>query len=244
MTSALPGDWQRIRAARLPTESLSALAPLRNRDEIQVFLGMGECWVTWGESPLHIVSLLLSVPGVEFAFEEKGRWFRVGSRLPLSSGPPKQLGQKLSQVLMPCRFAAEPPESDPIPDRLPLMLVHGGLPQRVTAIRCTLKELLRWSEDATSFQLRALRAAYCEENVLLLGRDLPPIANAARFWGDDLLLPVGCRVEPELPVAMVRAIFDTSEDEVLLLEEAGGEKIGRELFQPLTRAGLRLASRE
>jgi hypothetical protein len=239
MNGFLPGDWQRARAARLPAESLSALAPLRDRDEIRVHLGEAECWVTWGESHFRVVALLLSAPGVEFAFEEKGQWFRVGSRLPLASGPPRQAGKRLSQVLIPQRFTAELPEVEPKPERFPLTLVRGGPPQRPTAIRCPLRDLLHWSEGATNFQLRSLRAAHSGDEVLLLGRDLPTVTGATRFWGDDLLIPVGCRVEPDLPPATVRSIFGTLDDEFLVIETTSAEKIRRELFQPLIRAGLR-----
>jgi hypothetical protein len=70
---------------------------------------------------------------------------------------------------------------------------------------------------------------------------LPLLPGSARFWGADLLVPLGCRSDPELPASAIRHIVGAGQDELVLMDEKGYELIARKAFQPLTRSGIRLA---
>jgi hypothetical protein len=68
--------------------------------------------------------------------------------------------------------------------------------------------------------------------------------SAVRLWGDDLLVPVGFRPDPDLPPATLREAVGAEADELVVLDEAGAEVVPRAAFAPLTRAGVRLALRD
>ena len=79
---------------------------------------------------------------------------------------------------------------------------------------------------------------------MLIGDRLPAVPGAVRFWGTDLLVPVGHRPDPDLPPAILRDAVGAGSDELVLLDEDGADVIPRAAFAPLTRAGLRLALRD
>ena len=68
--------------------------------------------------------------------------------------------------------------------------------------------------------------------------------SGQRFWGKAILLPLGTRLEPDLPEQMVADALGLDEDHLLLVREAGEQVIPREVFQPLHRAGLRRLTQE
>ena len=77
---------------------------------------------------------------------------------------------------------------------------------------------------------------------MLLGGRLPAVPGE-RFWGDRVLVPAGFRPEPDLPPYVLRSACDVAENELLLLDLAGAAAIRDDAFEPLTRAGVRLANR-
>jgi hypothetical protein len=100
--------------------------------------------------------------------------------------------------------------------------------------------LLRWADVATSHQLRSVQAAWCDEEVLLRGT--LPVLTGERFWGKQVLLPLGFRVEPELAQSVILAALGVRPGDVALWTTAGVEVISSEAFGPVTRAGIRLAA--
>jgi hypothetical protein len=84
---------------------------------------------------------------------------------------------------------------------------------------------------------------------------LPAIAGGGdRFWGKDLLVPLGYRTYPDLPERDLCESIGVGDDEIGLLRLAGGAAddggpavlavIPAEAFEPLSRAAVRLALRE
>jgi len=104
----------------------------------------------------------------------------------------------------------------------------------------------------TSARLASLLAAWTagagqpgQADVLVLGApgSLPEVGSGRRFWGDDLLIPLGWRADPELPEPALRGAVGAGPDDLVVLDVAGAELIARAAFQPLSRAGIRLADR-
>jgi hypothetical protein len=75
---------------------------------------------------------------------------------------------------------------------------------------------------------------------LLRGERLPAIVEAERFWGGRVLVPLGFRVEPDLPETAIRAAAAVSPNEVLILTPDGAETVPEQAFAPLTRARARM----
>ena len=72
--------------------------------------------------------------------------------------------------------------------------------------------------------------------------ELTPIPGAVRYWGGDVLVPLGHRPEPDLAPETLRAAAGASAEELLVLDGGGAEVVPRAAFAPLTRAGVRLCS--
>jgi hypothetical protein len=241
--SAMPHDrWQDVSAARLRAANLAALAPVRNRQDVRIFRAGEVAWVRWAAGGLEIVRCLHPVAGVTFFTCRDGQWFPLGSRIPVEDRPPDGDGLSVAAVLVPGQFEPTAPGATV---RAPVVLrvVRGGEPKPVTALACTLDGLAAWADRTTTRALEAVRAARAGDRVVLLGAAVPSIPAAQRYWGDDVLVPTGFRPEPDLPYRVIREAAGAATDELLLLDEAGAEMIPRAVFEPLTRAGVRLATR-
>jgi hypothetical protein len=116
---------------------------------------------------------------------------------------------------------------------------------------CGLDRLSSWAEQATSARLASLRAAWTAgpggepgaDEVLVLGApgSLPELLGGLRFWGVDLLVPLGLRPEPELPEPALCRAAGAGSNDLVVLDGQGYELISRDAFQPMSRAGIRLA---
>lgn len=238
-----PADpWCDVTAARIPAAGGTALGPVRHRGEVRAFPDGDRLWVRWSAGRADVVRCLLPVPGVVFLTRRGDEWFPFGSRLPTADRPPGGDGVSVASVLSPARFTpvgaaevAAPPVT--------LRAVRGGEPRGATALRCRLADLAEWVERATTAELSAVTAARAGEHVVLRGAKLPAVAGATRLWGDDVLVPVGFRADPDLRAEVIRAAAGAEADELVLLDETGAAVIPRSALAPVTRAGLRLALR-
>jgi hypothetical protein len=121
----------------------------------------------------------------------------------------------------------------------PLTLVRDDQPRPTSALGCRLRDLEPWINSATTRQMEALQAAWNGERVLLLGSAFASIPGQ-RYWGRDVLVPLGWRPKPLLPETILCAALNLPAEEIALFAEHV-ERISRSAFGPLTRAGVRLA---
>jgi MoxR-vWA-beta-propeller ternary system domain bpX2 len=235
--------WQSVSAARLPTSFLHVLAPIRNSSDIRVHVTGDIAWVVWPAGRTEVARRLLSVPGVELFVRREARWFRFRSRLPTAAAPPSGDGATLTALLLPARFEPIAPQNTAL-QSIEIRIVRGGQPKPATALTCLITDLGKWAETATTKELSAVKAARSGSRAVLLGAKLPPVPGAVRYWGDELMVPIGFRVVPDLPAGTIREAIGVATDEIALLDSSGAERIPRAAFETLTRAGLQLACRE
>jgi hypothetical protein len=235
--------WGEVSAARIPAGHAAALAPLRDRPEVRVFPGGDSLWVRFPAGRPEFVRCLLPVPGAAFFVLRSGCWFRFGSRLPTADVPPDGEGEAVAAVVGPEPIEPVLPADEALAP-LVLGIVRGGSPRPATTLVCLAAELGRWAETATTAELAAVTAARSHDRAILLGSRLPNIPGAIRLWGDDLLIPVGFRPEPDLAPTAIREAVGAGADELVVLDDRGAEIIPRAAFEPLTRAGIRLALAE
>ncbi len=232
--------WADVRAARLPADGLTALAPVRCCPGVTVHAAGGQAWVVWPDRHDDLVRCLRPVRGVEFFANRGGRWYHFGRRLPTSEQPPAGGGVPLDRAVVPAAVTAiAPPETAGRP--LALGVVRGGPPREASALRCPVCDLARWADTATTLEIESVRAARCGPRAILLGTRLPSVPGGERFWGDHVLIPLGYRAEPDLPEHLLREACQVARDELVILDAGGAEVIPERAFAPLTRAGLRLA---
>ena len=257
-TTDVASDWKEIRCASLRVDDLRVLADVRNRAEIRVLIAGDRAWVCWPAGletgPGILAGRLLPLEGVELFTERGGRWYRLGEHLPALGVPfhGKENGVGLDRMLIPGKLSAQRP-SGRLTESLGVDLVpeERETIRLATAMRCSLRVLSVWAEQATSLQLSRLEGA-CRQAAAGEDREteafvrgasgtLPLLRESVRYWGTDLLVPLGFRVDPELPEQVIRAVVGAGEADLVVLDEQGLELIARGAFEPLFRAGVLLA---
>jgi hypothetical protein len=234
---------EQISCASLPFASLVALADVRCLRGVEAAVVGERVWVRWAAGDEDVLRRVLPVTGVELYARHDGMWYRLGSRLPSPGWPDAAEARPLHHVLTPAPVAPQPPP-DALPGRCPMHLVRDAPLHATTALRCPLATLAAWAERATTAELDALEGVRCRDVVLLRGTRLPLLHGARRFWGDRVWMPLGYRPEPALPESALLAALEAGDDTIALLDFEGVELLPLRVFQPLTRAGVRLAIRE
>jgi hypothetical protein len=130
------------------------------------------------------------------------------------------------------------------PQKLALRLVPDAHPRPTRAVAARFEHWAEWAERMPSFALRKLHGVRCGSRLLVLGNALPSLPNDERYWGREVLSPLGFRPEPLVADAELRRAAGATEDDVLILRHDGAETIAAELFAPLSLAALRLALAE
>jgi MoxR-vWA-beta-propeller ternary system domain bpX2 len=228
------------------------------------------CWDDGpgGEATRRIlVACLLPLAGVEVFARRDGHWYRPGDHLPAFHVPvgDGSVGTPLDRVILPEPLTMLWPGGD-APRPVALRLVHDESERArpPTAVRCCLRDLAEWADWAPSDWIESLSGAWCaapglgldDAEVLIIDRAdpaartevrppgrnrLPALADALRFWGNDVLIPLGYRAEPPLAERALRTAIGAGPDDVVLLDGEGPELIPRQAFRALSRAGIRLA---
>ncbi len=240
MTVGTLDPWLAVVAARVPEHRLDALAPVRDRPDVLIVREGAIAWVRWAASHADVIRCLLPVPDVELFTTRDGHWFRFGRRVPASDRPPQGDARPLAGLVVPDRIEPiSPPTSRTDPMRL--SIARSSVHQAVTALACEIADLRNWSDSATTAELRSVRGAITGIRVLLRGKSLPFVPSATRYWGDTLLVPIGFRPDPDLPAQLIHAAVQAAEHELVVFGPNGADIVPTSAFEPLTRAGLRLA---
>jgi MoxR-vWA-beta-propeller ternary system domain bpX2 len=250
--------WQDVRCASIPIEALPALAELRRQPGIYVSIDRAKAWIWWEASSDQMRELLvraiLPTAGAELFTRRNGRWYRLGEHLPAFDVPAGDSAGRfaLHRLVLPAPLAARRPAGEPLrPRALCVVRDQSGLERPASAVACGAHVLAAWADRATSMELALLQAVCAPESdgrttrnrFLLLstaGR-LPLLPQSVRYWGRDLLVPLGYRVDPDLPESAIRRAAAADSSELLLFEDGAFERIPRALFRPVSRAAIRLA---
>jgi hypothetical protein len=227
--------------ARLPAQALPVLAEVRCLPGVLVALEKDIAWVRWEAAGDAVLRRLLPVAGVVLFARREGHWYRPGCHLPDFDLPGELVYRPLAQVLTPAPAATIPPPSlNPRP--VLVKVVPEDRPRQTTALECGLEELAAWADSVSNIRLASFRAAGYQGQVLLRGSRLPFLPSGRRFWGDSVLVPLGFRPEPNLPASALREALAVDDGDILLLKVKEVEVVPRSAFQPLTRAGIRMAA--
>ena len=227
-------------AARLPAALLPALAPLRCEPGLHAARAGDTLWLRWDAGNDAVAQSVLPLPGAELFVRRDDRWYRLGRALPAFDVPADLDYRPLAHVLFPAPLTATPaPILDLRPERLTLR--RDPSPRPTAAVRAALTAVQRWADTVPTMRLAELRGVVRAGEIFLLGPRLPALADGVRFWGRDILFPLGYAPEPELPESALKQVFAAPDDSLLVVEEDRIEAVSRRMLAPLTRAGLRLA---
>jgi hypothetical protein len=239
----MPTPLDAVCLASLPSDSLAALAEVRDEPGVEVALVGARAWVRWPAGKDDVLSRVLPATGALLYERRDGLWYRPGARLPSFDVPVITTARPLAQVLTPAPVRPRPAD-DVMLQPLPLRLVRDDVPRPPAALCCAAAELARWANVATSAALAAVRAATSGSLVLVVGRRLPPLPGAERFWGERVLVPLGWRAAPGWPESALCDALGLGDGELVLLRGVGATAVPADALRPLTRASARLAARE
>jgi hypothetical protein len=212
---------------------------VRCAEDILVTLEGEYTWVRWEPENAEILKAILPIPKVELYARRDENWYRCGCHLPAFDMPRLSEGRPLYEVLLPRPIRTSKPARLELTPAV-LRLVESFLPRSTSALVCKFSELSKWAETAAGPRVTALRAAFCDGEILLVGNRLPLLPGSQRLWGDRVLVPLGQRLEPDLPESAVLDALGISQEELLILESDRAQVVACQALQPLTRAGLRL----
>ena len=219
--------WQDVRCASIPVDDLSVLADLRREPGIRVTIA--------GAAPGSAGTMSRGArrrPGGSWS-SASCRWPGVEifaqARWPLASAGRAPAGLRRADRR---RFGGRRAgSSDPAPaddggaartrrpphrSRSAWCATTDGRPRPAAAVRCRLDRLAAWAERAPSsldrVALRGLdpgprEAGRARPRCCCSGpaARLPVAEDGLRFWGVDVLIPLGYRAEPELAEPALRA---------------------------------------
>jgi hypothetical protein len=225
--------------ARLPAASLGRLGALRACPDLRALAAGEHLWLFWPAGQAELARAILAVGGAELLSHEAGTWRRLGAHLPAFDVPDPAQARALSSLLFPAPVTPVPP-GERAWQPVALTLVRDASPRAASALRVSLGELGRWADGATTHALEAVQGAVQGDEVLLRGPRLPAL-RGERYWGQQILLPLGYRAEPALAEGVLRSALGLQAGEVALLTHEGAEVIPQEAFGPVTRAAVRLA---
>ena len=241
----MTAPWQDVRCASIPEGALSALADLRREAGIRVTISGGRAWVCWDDGPASeatrriLVERLLPLAGVEIFSRHDGRWHRPGERLPAFDlpigesprrsppGPGDRARAGEDRAARERRPAAghapagaRRSRTRPAGGRGPLSAGASGGVGRSRHRRPGSNR----SPGPDAPRPEAIRG---EAEVLLLGPAfrLPSPHHSQRFWGNDVLIPLGYRACTELSERALHAAVGAEPDELVVLDDEGPELI-------------------
>ncbi|MGE3804126.1 MAG: hypothetical protein AB7K24_05570 [Gemmataceae bacterium] len=229
-----------VAAARFAEVHLGRLAALRVHPDIHIRVADGLAWLRWQQEDSEVLRAVLPIPGAEFFVRHEEHWYRFGSRLPAFDVQFETGMTSLERVLVPALPAVTAADTGPL-DPVSVRLVVASARQRASAVLTSLAVLEAWAEQLPAAALETLRALRCGNEVLIVGRKLPVLAEARRFWGASILVPMGQRLEPRVPEKALRAALGVADNELLLFDEGGVEVLPGDDFEPLSRGSIKRA---
>jgi hypothetical protein len=239
----MPSPFDDVCCARIPRAALPLLASLRVEPGLRASLTEDHAWLRWDAGNEHVLRIVMPIHDAQLFRFHEGRWHRFGESLPAFDFPGDLDYEPLSHALFP---APVQPMSVPALAGQPMRLAleRDDRPRPTTALLCPLASLLAWCDTVPSARLAMLQGTCLDERILVLGANLPLLEDGQRFWGHDVLVPLGYGPVPALPESALKEAAGLEEQELLLWKPNQMEVIARTLLAPLTRAGLRLSDRE
>jgi len=232
-----------VEYACLPAAAMGRLAPLRGHPGVEIALQERNLWLRWHAGNEFVAGALFALKGCQLFSRRDDRWYAWGRAVPAFDVPDSLRFRPLDQVIFPAPvqplsaegFAVEP---------MDVRLVPDPVYRPTLALSCSLSAFLSWAESMPACALERFRAAIDGDRLFVLGKKLPWIDGAERYWGRSVLTPLGYRPDPELPDAWLRSALGINDSDILVLRHDGGDIIAQDHFTPVTLAALRLARKE
>jgi len=239
----MPTAFDDVCCARIPRDSLALLACLRIEPGLRACLTEQHAWLRWDAGNERVLRAVMPIHDALLYCFHDGRWHRFGHALPDFEFPIDLHYQPLAHLLFPM-----PVQPIPVPatswQALRMTLERDDRPRATTAMRCTLQALSAWSDTVGTQRLASLRAVVQRDEMLILGRDLPILENACRYWGHDILIPIGYAPSIAIAESVLRESGHVADEDLFVWEPQRTMTVPRASFTAMSRASLRLCMRE
>ena len=265
-TFTMTAQWDEMTCASIPVQDLPRLAELRLESELAVEIAGDRIWILWNSGNTELCNILarclLSLAGVETFVRRDPFWYRPGKYVPVFHVPPAfndplhVSTKSMARTFVPAAPHFEMPQPR-AREAAAVQIVRDDhcRPRLATALIAPLTAVIAWADGQPSGQLAQFEALWtgCTDitghdraEVLLIGHEgtLPLLSVGSRFWGSGVLVPVGFRLDPHLPVAAMRRLAGATSDELVLWSHEGYELIDRAQSCRLDRARLAMAGIE
>ena len=232
-----------LERARLPAAAMGRLAALRCEEGLEIALHDRDLWVRWAPGDDAVALSLLPLPGCRLYGQRDGHWHAWGEALPAFDVPVSLRFRPLAQVIFPA--AVQPIAAETFaPVTARMTLVEDGEFRPTTAMQCPLRPFWTWADTVPPCRLSCLRGAVHRDQLFLLGKNLPWLDAAERFWGQAVLAPIGRRPQPCLSESDLRRAAGVADSDLFVLRSDRCDIIAQDLFASLSHAALRLAMQE
>ena len=226
-------------AARMPIHAAATAATLRLYPALLVLADHDHLWLRGAEMTDALDAALKKLDiDRRYAIAANDVLIPVGSRLPDGVVP----GGKWVPIAT--FFIAKPQPSAPKAAAAPvhLRVVRSNQERPATVLLATLDAWISFALGAPMVRLTALRIAACADGrALVRGTPLPSIPGERFAEADGVAAPSGFHWSPAVDASIVRALFHSTPDDLILLHADGSaEQIHADEFAPASRSGAHL----
>ncbi|MDX1925978.1 MAG: hypothetical protein SFV81_05645 [Pirellulaceae bacterium] len=222
----------------LPDADLSVLGKLLN-SQAQVAIEKSNLWIRYRSDDEGVGGVASCLNGRHFHLLENHLLVPLGSTVATERLPALEW-QKLTNVVyfeLPMAGFSGKLAATNLPE---LSLLRGGPERPASAGLYALAEFACWVETAPQFRLRRLSACVSEQEVLVIGNPLPPIACQFLCQDGRLLTPAGMTWYPRIAADQVLEHFDVGVDQLMLwMQTEKWSSIPMELLKPVQRGSIR-----
>ncbi len=226
--------------ASIPRAAVLNLGLLRECHNIQVCDNEGALvWLRGPRLQDSIQQELRSLLGCEIYRQlDDGQLIPISCSIPLGYAPNgtwTSLREWLEISLPAKRFPATS-ES-----RVPIRLVRSELPQEPDLLKSSLKAWAKYASDAPQIRLAGLQFAASRDQVIIIGKPLPPINGEYFYLQHGIAVPVGFAWTPALDARVLRTALELTNDDIAIFPNNGGaSRILSNQFVGASRSAVRL----
>lgn len=225
-------------AARLPRTAASWLVGLRDHPDVEVLVLTDAIWLRAQRRDDDLDRAVAAIPDAErFGVDEDGDCRLPQRHIPVAHVPGGSWTNLRELCVPEAPRAALPAEA---PAAAALRLERGGDASGANVLIVRFAALARWVSTAAAVRCRPLRfAADARGNALVHGAPVAPLPGAAAFEQHGVAVPLGWRLQPQLPPQLVATRLRLRAGDLALFDDRRRCTLVRdEQFAAVTRGAI------
>lgn len=124
---------------------------------------------------------------------------------------------------------------------VPISLVRSELPQEPGVLKSSLQAWAQYASEAPQIRLACLQFAASRDQVVIVGKPLPPLIGEYFYLQEGIAVPIGFAWTPKLDAGVLRMALELQSDDIAIFLLTGDvSKILGTQFVGATRSAVRL----